>query len=166
MKVRNLILGLLVSSWIPAFASVKLVQVAGMAPSLSLRQCSALETGLGIAEANKDNPDFTNESKGVLELFQNMEGATAQLVFQFENEKYPIQFIRKNAGPVFLPAILSLRIPGAREGSIMNGTYSAQVVLSLAGACPFYDKNKQALRKPISVQEWEQNFELVRFEGN
>jgi hypothetical protein len=160
--MRSLILGILISMSIPTFANVKLVQIAGMSPNSSLMQCPAFENALSIAEAQRNDPGFANEAKGILEFFENMEGATAQLVFAFENDKFPIQFIRKNTGPIDLPAMTSFRIPSAREGQVLNGTYSGQVILTLAGACPFYDARTKSLRKNISVQEWEKYFELVQ----
>ena len=166
MKLQNLILVFLLSVWIPTFASVKLIQVSGLSPNSSLSQCPAFESAASLAEASLANPEFANEAKGILGLFEKTEGATAQLIFEFENEKYPIQYTRKNMGPISLPAMISLRIPGAQEGTIMNGTYSAQVRLTLAGSCPFYDKQKGALRSKVSVQEWEKYFELKRSEEN
>ena len=96
--MRSLILGIFISMSIPTFASVRLVQVAGMSPNSSLMQCPAFESAVGIAEARRNDPGFANEAKGILELFENMEGATAQLVFAFENEKLPVQFIREPGG--------------------------------------------------------------------
>ncbi|MNL01561.1 hypothetical protein D3C87_1220350 [compost metagenome] len=160
--MRSLIFGIFVSMSVPTFASVHLLQVVGMSPNSSLMQCSAFESAVSIAEARRNDPGFANEAKGILELFENMEGATAQLVFAFENEKFPVQFVRKNTGPIDLPVITSFRIPGVQEGQILNGIYSGQVILTLAGACPFYDAKTKSLRKNISVQEWEKYFELVR----
>jgi hypothetical protein len=160
--MRILILGILVSMSIPTFASVQLVQVAGISPNSSLIQCPAFESAVGIAEARRNEPGFANEAKGILELFENMEGATAQLVFTFKNEKSPVQFIRKNTGPIDLPVMTSFVIPGIRDGQILNGTYSGQVILTLAGSCPFYDAKTKALRKNISAQEWEKYFERVQ----
>ncbi len=158
MKIQKVMMLLIMSMSIPTFASVKLIQVVGVSPNSSLLQCPALESALNIAEMNRNKPGFANEAKGILELFEYMEGATAQLIFQIENETYPIQLIRKNAGPYEMPAFSSIRIPGATEGTVMNGTYSAQVVLTLAGSCPFYDRQKRSLRTPISTPEWEKYF--------
>lgn len=158
MKMKASILALILGMSIPTFGSVQLLEVAGVAPNSSLLQCPSLESALRIAEAHRNDPGFANEAKGILELFEYMEGATAQLVFKFENEKYPIQFVRKNAGPHEMPAFSSVRIPGATEGTVLNGTYSAQVILTLAGSCPFYDAQKRTVRSNITKQEWEKYF--------
>lgn len=160
--MRSLIVGVLLSMSIPTFAAIKLVEVTEITPNSSLMQCPAFESAVRIAEARRNDPGFANEAKGILELFENMEGATAEVVFAFENEKFPAQFLRKNAGPVDLPVMTFFSIPGAREGQTLNGNYTGQIILTLAGACPFYDAKTKTLKKNISVREWEEKFEHIR----